>query len=133
MTQDNEQKTPEDKILEDIYDQKHDLDEAESERSFSARGLALLKTRFRTFYILTFILYLVVIGLGIWCSINFFSAEDVKEIAFWGICLTLCGIVVIATELWFWMEMNRNGILREVKRLELQIALLRNISKGSLE
>jgi hypothetical protein len=31
---------------------------------------------------------------------------------------------VAILKIWFWMEMHKNAVLREVKRLELQIARL---------
>jgi len=32
-------------------------------------------------------------------------------------------------KLWFWMQMDKNTVIREVKRLELQVATLAGIIK----
>ncbi len=33
-------------------------------------------------------------------------------------------IVISSLKAWYWMQMNRNALTREIKRLELQIARL---------
>ena len=60
----------------------------------------------------------------IYCSIQFFSVENTDELIQWGagafVCLTLVGML----KLYVWMQMDKNDILRELKRLELQVAAI---------
>ncbi len=42
----------------------------------------------------------------------------------WGAGLGLCTSGILAMKIWFWMEFQRNGLTREIKRLELQVAHL---------
>ncbi|MEO1524499.1 MAG: DUF6768 family protein [Planctomycetota bacterium] len=65
-----------------------------------------------------------VFGVQIWCGFKFFGAETMKELIGWATgFLTLC-LWLVMMKLWFWLEMLRNSVTREVKRLELQVALL---------
>ncbi|MBZ0171437.1 MAG: hypothetical protein K8E66_03575 [Phycisphaerales bacterium] len=42
----------------------------------------------------------------------------------WGLGFLMAMIAVSMMKTWYFMEMNRNCVLREVKRVELQIARL---------
>lgn len=65
-----------------------------------------------------------VAGALAFCGWQFFHAPDIREMLIWGAGggLACAGVVLIKT--WFWLEMQKNSVVREVKRLELQIALL---------
>ena len=39
----------------------------------------------------------------------------------WAVAMLLCFGAVTAINIWYWLEMNRLAITREVKRLELQV------------
>lgn len=55
----------------------------------------------------------------------FFSAETTRAQLVWA-SLFIVGFVGFAMWwIWYWMVMNRNAALRELKRIELQIAELR--------
>ncbi|AWZ00981.1 MAG: hypothetical protein NXH87_18230 [Rhodobiaceae bacterium] len=63
-------------------------------------------------------------GGAVWSGFRFFQATDVKEMAFWGgLCVVLVIFVALA-KIWYWMEVNKNTVVRELKRVELQIAFL---------
>lgn len=55
---------------------------------------------------------------------RFWFAQDVKDMLRWGgVSAVACaGLVLI--KLWFWLELAKNAVVREVKRLELQVASL---------
>ena len=42
----------------------------------------------------------------------------------WGASAAFCFAVVTTIKIWYWMEMTRNALLRDIKRVELQIAQL---------
>jgi len=48
----------------------------------------------------------------------------VRETVIWTAGALWAAIAVAMLKMYFWMEMNKNVVLREVKRLELQIARL---------
>jgi hypothetical protein len=42
----------------------------------------------------------------------------------WGAAMVLCLGAVTTIKMWYWLEMNRLALTREMKRLELTVALL---------
>jgi hypothetical protein len=64
----------------------------------------------------------------VWCGVQFARAEDLRTMMLWGAAggVALVGVAMI--KLWFFMEMQKNSIIREVKRLELQLASLRTLA-----
>ena len=50
------------------------------------------------------------------------AAVEVREVVAWSVGAILAMLGVAMLKMYFWMEMNKNVVLREVKRLELQIA-----------
>ena len=55
---------------------------------------------------------------------QFFISEGMDDRIFWGVLLLAFWTGTIGIKIWFWLEMNRNSTLREIKRLELAVAQL---------
>jgi hypothetical protein len=56
--------------------------------------------------------------------VYFFRAETEREMIAWAGGFGLGLIAVSFSRLWFWLLASRNVVLHEVKRVELQLALL---------
>ncbi len=74
--------------------------------------------------ILMNIMTLVFFGLFIYCIVQFFEATTTKELIKWaaGALIFLLGVSML--KIFAWMQMDKNALLREVKRLELQVSSL---------
>jgi len=70
------------------------------------------------------IVMLPLFGFVFYAGWKFATLEDLRAMAHWGAMGAVAIIVVTLLRLWFWMEMHTNRVLREVKRLELQVARL---------
>ncbi len=70
------------------------------------------------------IMTLIFFGLFVYCTIKFFNTSDVKELIKWGIGGLVFLIGVSMLKVFAWMQMDKNAILREMKRLELQVSSL---------
>ena len=66
----------------------------------------------------------IMLVLAIVCAVNFYNAEEIREMLLWGAGLALGISGILGMKIWFWMEFQRNGLTREIKRLELQVAHL---------
>jgi hypothetical protein len=55
---------------------------------------------------------------------RFVHAADAGEMLRWGAAAALASAGVLLVKVWFWLEMQKNAIVRELKRLELQLASL---------
>lgn len=89
--------------------------------------LPLLKSGFcgglKRWMILAYIMALLLALTIVYCAYQFFTA-DVASQNFWGICLVLAFQAQVGTKIWIWLEMQRSSTLRELKRIELAVALL---------
>ncbi|PHR93153.1 MAG: hypothetical protein COA69_04170 [Robiginitomaculum sp.] len=63
--------------------------------------------------------------LGVYAAWNFINAPDISGMLRWGGVAWFGFISLMMIKIWSWMRMETNRILREVKRLELQIARMK--------
>jgi hypothetical protein len=66
----------------------------------------------------------VFVALGLYTVWHLLNAADVREMLGWSLLAIFVMFNLALVKLWFWLEMQRNAVIREVKRLELQIASL---------
>ena len=75
------------------------------------------------------IVHLVFFVLFVYCVVAFFNTETTYELIKWGCGGFMCMIFMAMLKLYVWMQMDKNDILRELKRLELQVSVLSNKNK----
>ena len=66
---------------------------------------------------------------GAYCAWRFVQAPDLRQMMLWGAVVGLAAIGLSMIKLWFFMEMQKSSIVREVKRLELQVAALAALAR----
>ncbi|PHQ61820.1 MAG: hypothetical protein COC08_03335 [Maribacter sp.] len=74
--------------------------------------------------IIMIIVQLILFGFLIYCVVQFMGTNETNELIKWVSAGFLCMIVMGMLKLYVWMQMDKNDILRELKRLELQLATL---------
>ena len=67
------------------------------------------------------LLTLAFVALTAWCGYGFFTATGTGDRVFWGLPALAALHAVSTLKLWFFMEMNRNSVIREVKRVEIAL------------
>ncbi len=72
---------------------------------------------------LVMVLFLV---LGIYSIVNFWQAHETLEMIRWAVVGIISLLTIGILKLYFWMQMDKNDLKRELKRIELQIAALNN-------
>lgn len=112
------------KILEALKDDKaaHEFSEEQ------ANALQLIGQSFKGTFRLTFIvivtMQLIFAGLAIYCAYHLVNEVDIGLKLNW-LAGTLSTVVAFAiARIWFFMELNRLSVIREIKRVELQVSLL---------
>jgi uncharacterized membrane protein YciS (DUF1049 family) len=70
--------------------------------------------------ILTFAMF----GAAVYCFWQMLAATDTRDVVVWSAGVIVTMLAVAMLKMYFWMELNKNVVLREVKRLELQVARL---------
>ncbi len=101
----------------ELYDQL-------GEQSFREMFTASFRGRNRWLTILGMVYGLIFFILAIYCAVRFFGAEELKDLLFWLGGFFFCMMSNAALKLWHWMQLNKNAVTREIKRLELQVAHL---------
>lgn len=77
--------------------------------------------------IVTAVIFLVSIGAGL-SAWKFFGATEMTYAVRWGALAWFLVMIVAFMKIWFWMRMESNRVLREIKRVELQLARIQNKS-----
>jgi len=62
--------------------------------------------------------------LAVICVVQFFTAPDIRSTIQWGFGAGFCLSAIMAMKIWYWMELQKNAVTREIKRLEIQVARL---------
>ncbi|WP_440903747.1 DUF6768 family protein [Catenovulum sp. SX2] len=78
----------------------------------------------RIWLIIASIAGVIATALLLWCGYEFVMAELVIDKIHWGIWFIVSLFIQAMLKLWFFMEMNRNSTVREIKRLELAVERL---------
>jgi len=75
------------------------------------------------------VMHILIFVVFLYCVIRFFDTEVITELIKWASGGFLCMIFMAMMKLYIWLQIDKNDILRELKRLELQIAVITNKSK----
>ena len=70
------------------------------------------------------IMHLVLTGVLVYCIIRFFDTESLKAMLTWSSAGFCCLVFMSMMKLYVWMQMDKNDVLRELKRVELQVSVL---------
>jgi len=70
------------------------------------------------------IMTVIFFALFVYCTVQFFDTDITNEMIKWGIGGLVFLIGVSMLKIFAWMQMDKNALLREIKRLELQVSSL---------
>ncbi len=99
-------------------------DEFASEQSLLEQAFELLKGRNRWLNIWVMVITFSFLLLTFFCVWRFYNATEIKDLIGWSIGIGISFGTISMLKLWAWMEMEKNSTVREIKRLELQVARL---------
>ena len=80
--------------------------------------------QYRNIMILTGLKWLAAMVLWLFCIYQSFQQDEIMAMIAYASGAIMCSVVLAAIAVFFWQEVNKNISNREIKRLELQIALL---------
>jgi len=114
-----------DKLIKETLSQEEAkfYDGLEEQNVFEMVG-GLFQGKNKWIMILMNLMTLVFFGLFVYCTVQFFNTNETNEMLKWGIggLVFLFGVSML--KVFTWMQMDKNAILREMKRLELQVSSL---------
>jgi len=114
-----------DKLIKETLSQEEAkfYDGLEEQNVFEMVG-GLFQGKNKWIMILMNLMTLVFFGLFVYCTVQFFNTNETNEMLKLGIggLVFLFGVSML--KVFAWMQMDKNAILREMKRLELQVSSL---------
>lgn len=66
----------------------------------------------------------LVFGLLIYCIIQTMDVEKTNDLILWVGAVIICFLTMSMIKIYFWMQIHKNAVIREIKRLELQVSSL---------
>lgn len=78
--------------------------------------------RRRFLNLLTWVLTLIFFLAGVYSVVQMLETQDTRTTVLWLGAAGFCAMTVFAFKTWNWLEMVRISVMREVKRVELQLA-----------
>ena len=115
--------------IDDIIKEALTQEEAKFYDKLDEQGLwkkigGLFRGKNAWLFIMMNILNLIMLGLAVYCIIQFFNTESTNDLIKWSLAFFFCAIMMSMLKLYAWMQMDKNSILRELKRLEFQVSIL---------
>jgi hypothetical protein len=98
-------------------------DQLEEQNLFEKLG-TVYKGKMGWLAIIMNIVQLILFGIFIYFTIQFFNVDDTNSLIKWASGGFLCMMAMAMLKLFVWMQMDKNDMLRELKRLELQLAAI---------
>ena len=100
------------------------LDRLGADQALHRQVLATFEGRLGWFNVAGWLAGVVLFGVACVLAWRFMQAEELEEMLRWGAgsALAFAGLALI--KVWFWLELQKNAVVREVKRLEVQVACL---------
>ncbi len=100
------------------------------EQGLFEQALGVMRGHQRFISVMVYIVMTVFFVLMVYSVVRFFGAETTRMQIAWSVSFLFSNMAVALMKLWFWMQMDKNTVIREVKRLELQVATLAGIIKN---
>lgn len=92
--------------------------------SLRQQVLATFEGQLRWLNVAGWIAGFVLFGVASVMTWRFIYAPTLEEMLRWGAAAALGFAGLALIKVWFWMELQKNAIMREVKRLEVQVTSL---------
>ncbi|MBD3298274.1 MAG: hypothetical protein GF341_06440 [candidate division Zixibacteria bacterium] len=74
---------------------------------------------------------IVLLAVAVFTVVRFLQADTVRGMLLWSAAFLLCVVGGTGLKIWAWIEMSKNSIMREIKRIELQMAHLAREVRGA--
>ncbi len=100
------------------------------EQGLFEQALGVMRGKHKSLTVIANAVMVLFFAMTVYSVVRFFGAETTQMQIAWSVGFLTSNMVVAMMKLWFWMQMDKNTVIREVKRLELQVATLAGIIKN---
>ena len=127
----NEMKELDDLIKETLSKEEAKFYEELEEKNLFGKITDVYKGKMGWVAITMNIVHLLFFVFFVYSVVEFFNAESTRDMMVWCSAGFLSMIFMAMLKLYVWMQMDKNDILRELKRIELQISVLTHKNDNS--
>ena len=119
-----------DKEVDDLIHQALSKEEAAyfdemGEQNIPQQLFSLFKGKNRWMNVLMVIMNLIVFAVAVYTFINMLETDAINDKLEWMFYSLIGFMAMVLLKLWGWNQMDKNVLMREIKRLEYQISLLK--------
>jgi hypothetical protein len=115
-----------DDIVRKILDEmEHDSGREDSLRRMIASAF---EARTRVYTLIVGIIVAAATTAAVWVTILFFRTDEVRDMILYATLFNTCMLVIASVRLFLWQLLLRQGVMREIKRLELRLLELAKTS-----
>ena len=107
------------------------LEQLDSDESLYGDVAATFRGHLWWLNVMGWIFGLVLFAAVLYCGWRFVAEADLRSMQLWGAGAMLAALGLGLIKLYFFMEIQKNSIIREIKRVELQVAGLTAALRGS--
>ena len=100
------------------------MDRLAADPSLPKQVFNTFQGQFGLLNILGSVVAIVLFAGGAFAAWRFATTFNVHDMLIWGALATFAFAGLTLIKVWFWMELQRHAVVREIKRLELQVARL---------
>jgi thiol:disulfide interchange protein len=111
-------------IKEALTDDEQALFSAYDEQNMLQKFGGLFQGKMKWLNAMGMIIQFIMFGLAVYLGYRFFNTTDVTEMIQFGFGTFLLMMAVTGIKFFQFLEINKNEVIREVKRMELQLSLL---------
>tara|TARA_R110002049_G_scaffold194725_4_gene363632 strand:- start:579 stop:965 length:387 start_codon:yes stop_codon:yes gene_type:complete len=114
-----------DKLIKETLTQEEAkfYDELEEQNLFQMLA-GIFKGKNTWLAIIMNIINIIIFGLLIYCIIQTMDVEKTNDLILWVGAVILCFLTMSMIKIYIWMQIHKNAVIREIKRLELQVSSL---------
>ena len=113
-----------DKSIAQALGEEPEIGEFGDEQNILEQVTSSFRSKNRWLVVFGIVFGLVFMGLGIYSLLQFLELKETVQALPWAVLLIFSLVAIIAMKIWYWMELNKNAILREIVRLERRIEQL---------
>lgn len=119
-----------DKSIAEALSEEPEIGEFGDEQNILEQVTSSFRSKNRWLVVVSIVFGLVFMGIGIYSLVQFLEFKDTVQALPWAVLLIFSLMAITAMKIWYWMDLNKNAILREIVRLERRIEQLQETLAG---
>ena len=101
-----------------LAEMEHDSSREDSLRRMIAGAF---EVRTRVFTLISAVIKVAALATAVWMAVLFFHTDEIRRLILYATVFNTCMVILATMRLFLWQLLLRQGVMREIKRLELRL------------